>query len=474
MDFDFAKSSPRTPVSRRRKGGDEALTVSQLTRRIRNLLEGQVGDVWVEGEVGSHRMQASGHQYFVLKDDAAQLSCVYFRGDAWMSRIEIANGKRLRVFGQISVYEARGQYQLVVKRVQEQGLGSLQARFEELKQKLAAEGLFDQAHKVGLPSFPQTIAVVTSPTGAAIRDMLQILGRRAPWIRVLIFPVRVQGEGASSEIAAAIRWLSDPARTTNLPPIDALIVARGGGSMEDLWEFNEEAVARALFECPIPTISAIGHEIDFTISDFVADLRAPTPSAAAEILAPDGGALAAQFSGFRLAMERAVLRRLDHAGRILDLTARGALASEPRRLLADAEQRLDLAADALEDAAHALLDQFAGDLAMLGRALDAYRPDRTLAEAARRIETQEKRLASAVRSGVEAPVRQLDRIRDLLRALGPESVFARGFSLTQKGDGTVVSDADQVQNGDLLHTRFSRGSVTSEVVEVAGQAKGDI
>ena len=277
-------------------------TVTEVTRRLRELIEREMGELWVEGEISNLRRQSSGHQYFTLKDDSCQLPCVLFSATAaTLHGIKLADGQRVQVLGLISVYEPRGQYQMIVRLMQGRGAGALQARFEALKRKLAAEGLFESARKRALPRFPRRVGLVTSPTGAAIRDFLKVLHRRHPGIEVLIYPVRVQGRGASLEIAQAIRDFGFWSRI-GLPEVDVIVVTRGGGSIEDLWEFNEEIVARAIAASPIPVLSAIGHEIDFTIADFVADLRAPTPSAAAEILAADRlevlARLRQDFSGF--------------------------------------------------------------------------------------------------------------------------------------------------------------------------------
>jgi exodeoxyribonuclease VII large subunit len=258
--------------------GRRIYRVSELTRLIRVALENEFGSIWVEGEISNVHPSTPGHIYFTLKDESAQIKAALFRGDRRAVRVELRDGLKVRVFGEITAYEQRSEYQIIVKQVEEAGLGSLQEAFEKLKKKLAAEGLFDAARKKPLPMLPRRIGIVTSPTGAAIRDILNILTRRFPNLYVLVAPVKVQGEGASAEIAAAIDLLN--ARGG----LDVLIVGRGGGSLEDLWAFNEEVVARAIARSRLPVISAVGHEIDFTISDFVADLRAPTPSAAAELV----------------------------------------------------------------------------------------------------------------------------------------------------------------------------------------------
>src|SRR5213079_1004463 len=260
----------------------KVFTVSELTRNIRGTLEAKFSAVWVQGEISNYKLHPSGHQYFTLKDQRAQISCVIWRDTMLPPRQPLADGAQVQVYGTVTVFEARGQYQLNVQIIQPRGVGLLQAKFEALKRKLEAEGLFAPERKRPLPKFPRRIGIVTSASGAAIRDMLNVLSRRAPWLQILISPVRVQGTGAAAEIAVAIRELAAP--NENFAALDLIVVTRGGGSIEDLWEFNEEIVARAIFHSPVPIVSAVGHEIDFTISDFVADLRAATPSAAAEII----------------------------------------------------------------------------------------------------------------------------------------------------------------------------------------------
>src|SRR6516164_8522268 len=296
----------------------KVFTVSELTRNIRGTLETKFGAVWVQGEISNYKLHPSGHQYFTLKDQRAQISCVIWRDTMLPLRQRLADGAQVQVYGTVTVFEARGQYQLNVQVLQPRGVGLLQAKFEALKRKLEAEGFFALERKRPLPKFPRRIAIVTSPSGAAIRDMLNVLRRRAPWLQILINPVRVQGTGAAQEIAAAIRELAMPNEA--FVPVDLIVVTRGGGSIEDLWEFNEEIVARAIFHSAVPIVSAVGHEIDFTICDFVADLRAPTPSAAAELIVPDRIDLQRRIDGCTRALARQLLnwvrdaqQRLDHA-----------------------------------------------------------------------------------------------------------------------------------------------------------------
>ena len=441
---------------------ENILTVTQLTRQIRSLLEDSIGQVWVEGEISNHRLQTSGHQYFTLKDAGAQLSCVLFRGAAMRSSARLADGVQVQVFGELSVYEPRGQYQMVVKMVQPKGQGMLQAKFEALKRQLQSEGLFDQELKQPIPRFPGVIALVTSPTGAAIRDMLNILTRRAPWVRLLVFPVRVQGQGAEVEIAKAIEALNR-APSLGLPVPDTIIVGRGGGSLEDLWNFNEEIVARAIFASRIPIVSAVGHEIDFTIADFVADLRAPTPSAAAELVAPDITELRRHFEATDRALKTKVSTALDHFEHVLDLMAKGPLTREPERLVQMAEQSLDDLQSRWSSAARESLRARSDQLVELQQVLARYHPARVVAEAAHRVEIGGHRLKQAATIAMQSLGDRLRSQEQMLRLLGPDSVLARGFSYTTDAQGRVLMDADAIRAGDVIETRLAKGRVKSTV-----------
>src|SRR5881409_88018 len=317
----------------------KVFTVSELTRSIRGTLETKFRAVWVQGEISNYKLHPSGHQYFTLKDQRAQISCVIWRDTMAPLRKPLADGAQVQVYGTVTVFEARGQYQLNIQILQPRGVGLLQAKFEALKRKLQAEGLFAPERKRPLPKFARRIGIVTSPSVAAIRDMLNVLRRRAPWLQILISPVRVQGTGAAQEIAVAVRELAMP--SDYWQPLDLIVVTRGGGSIEDLWEFNEEIVARAIFHSAIPVVSAVGHEIDFTISDFVADLRAATPSAAAEIIT-EGAFASRKFVADTAIYLRQLMRQrlqqkkdgLRHAVQRLDRL-------HPRRLFNERLQHLD-------------------------------------------------------------------------------------------------------------------------------------
>ncbi|MCP5558000.1 MAG: exodeoxyribonuclease VII large subunit [Verrucomicrobiaceae bacterium] len=444
------------------RDSDEAMSVSELTREIRALLENEIGSVWVEGEISNLRIQSSGHQYFTLKDAGAQLSCVMFRGMAQRSAVRLTDGAAVRVYGEVSVYEARGQYQMVVKSVQAQGQGTLQAKFEALKRRLHDEGLFDEEWKKPIPKFPLTVALVTSPTGAAIQDMLNILTRRAPWVRVMVFPVRVQGQGAEREIARAIEILND-ATEWGLPKPDTIVVGRGGGSLEDLWNFNEEIVARAIFASEIPVISAVGHEIDFTIADFVADMRAPTPSAAAELLAPDRETLQRHFDGVSRSLTGRMMAALDQSQRVLDLMARGPLMHEPRRRLMEAEQLLDEMEGRLRDGVTASLHESREALAYLAETLARAQPQTRLAEARHQVESTEATLKQLMKHRLQRMNEGIDSRANLLRSLGVDGVLARGFSITMDENGRMLNGPAEVTEGAVIRTRLRDGELVSVV-----------
>lgn len=460
--FDFTPASRRKP--RAEPDGGPIDSVTQLTRRIKSLLEDGIGAVWVEGEVSNHRKQASGHHYFTLKDAGAQLACVLFKGNAAGVGARLGDGVAVQVFGDVTVYEARGQYQMIVRQVRQAGVGALQARFEALKRRLMEEGLFEQDRKQPVPRFPLTVAIVTSPTGAALQDMLNILRRRAPWLRVLVYPVRVQGTGAAEEIAEAVRILGD--EPAGLPRIDTVVVARGGGSLEDLWAFNEEVVARAIAECPLPVISAVGHEIDFTIADFVADLRAPTPSAAAELLTPDGAELKAMLQQHRATLTRRVQQSMQTWRRELELMARGPLSRDSERVLLPLRQRVD---DLAEELRSALADEFRirrQQFQHLAHQLERARPDRVMAERRAALALRRERLESRVRAALTAHRSSAEQIRRQLQSLGPGSVLSRGFSYTLNASGKVVREAKELKPGEEFTTQLGKGRVRGVVKEV--------
>jgi exodeoxyribonuclease VII large subunit len=448
--------------SQPKPAGEKALSVTQLLRRMKNLLEGQIGEIWVEGEVSNLRKQGSGHWYFSLKDDGAQISCAIFGARKRQGAEALEDGAKVRVFAEASVYEARGQLQIIVLKAERAGAGDLQARFEALKRKLQAEGLFEAATKMPIPPFPKTIGIITSGSGAALQDILNVLNRRAPWVQPVLFPVRVQGRGAEMEIARAIEKMGRP-EAFGYPRCDVLIVGRGGGSIEDLWNFNEEVVARAIAACPIPIISAVGHEIDFTIADFVADLRAPTPSAAAELAVADGAELLGRLSQLRRRLERPTRERLMQARTSLDSLRRGVLQRDGEKLLREPAMRLDTARAQLVSALRSSMDLLASRLAEARNGHRAHHPAKVLERRLDNLQQLGRRLEGAAVIPLDRHRERLVRLRGLLRALGPESAFQRGFSITLGADGRVVRSADQLKPGDALLTKFAVGEVSSTV-----------
>src|SRR5438552_917000 len=417
----------------------KVFTVSELTRQIRNTLEVKFGAVWVQGEISNYKLHPSGHQYFTLKDQRAQIACVIWRDAMVPPRQPLVDGTQVQVFGTVTVFEARGQYQLNVQILQPRGLGLLQAKFEALKRKLEAEGLFGPERKRPLPKLPRRIGIVTSPSGAAVRDMLNVLRRRAPWLQVLISPVRVQGTGAAQEIAVAIRELAMP--NENWQPLDLIVVTRGGGSIEDLWEFNEEIVARAIFNSAVPIVSAVGHEIDFTICDFVADFRAPTPSAAAELIVPDIIDLHRRIDGCARGLARQLLNRVR-----------------------DAQQRLDHAREILQRCLAHKIDSYKRGLLHSLRALQARSPARELMMRRSRFVDLHRRLVTSPGRLLENARHRFQRMEGLLRVLGPDATLRRGYSVTLNERGKIIRTIAAVRPTKKIRTRVSDGEFGSQVL----------
>lgn len=446
------------------QASDQALSVTQLLRRMKNLLEVQLGELWIEGEVSNLRKQPSGHWYFSLKDDGAQISCAMFGARKRSGAEVLEDGAKVRVFAQASVYEARGQLQIIVQKALAAGAGDLQARFEALKRKLQAEGLFESTRKKPMPAFPRTIGLITSEVGAALQDMLKVLARRAPWVQPVLLPVRVQGKGAEHEIAAAIRRMS--AGEPGLPACDLLIVGRGGGSIEDLWCFNEEVVARAIAACPLPVVSAVGHEIDFTIADFVADLRAPTPSAAIEMVVPDGAQLAIALQRLGQRARRRVAERFSRMDLALDGMRRGVIQRDAARLLAEPSMRLDMIRARIEEAAGLAIEGRGAQVRELHLRHRSLHPLQVLGRRREATHGLWQRMERSCREFTQRQQASLSRIEDLLRALGPQSAFQRGFSIAMDEQGKIIRSAAGLKPGQKMVSLFADGRATSEVVEV--------
>lgn len=429
------------------------LTVSELNRRARGLLEANLELMWVTGELSNVVRAASGHWYFVLKDDAAQVRCVMFRNKAAGVGFAPQNGMQVEVNALPSLYEARGEFQLGVETMRRAGLGALYEAFLKLKAKLEAEGLFDPERKRALPVFARRVGVITSLKAAALRDVLTTLRRRAPMIEVVVYPTAVQGADAAGEIVAAL------VRAAQRQEVDALIVCRGGGSIEDLWSFNDENVARAIAASPLPVVSGVGHETDFTIADFVADRRAPTPTAAAELLSPDREELLATLSHRAARMRRGLRHRLDMAGQRLD-GARRALLS-PAEQLAVARDRLNQIAAALNRATTGVLSERRWQLAHAAERLQGRRPDVAL-----RLD----QLATIRRTLAQATARRLQNARQLtgqmqarLDLLDPQRTLERGYAIATLSDGEVVRAATQLAQGAQLQLRLAAGGAAVTV-----------
>jgi exodeoxyribonuclease VII large subunit len=420
----------------------KVFTVSELTRSIRGTLETKFAAVWVQGEMSNYKLHPSGHQYFTLKDQRAQISCVIWRDTMQpppRKHSGLADGAHVQVFGTVTVFEARGQYQLNVQIIQPRGVGVLQAKFEALKRKLEAEGLFAPERKRSLPKFPRRIGIVTSPSGAAVRDILNVLRRRAPWLQILINPVRVQGTGAAQEIAVAIRELASPNEAFG--PVDLIVVTRGGGSIEDLWEFNEEIVARAIVHSAVPIVTAVGHEIDFTICDFVADLRAPTPSAAAELIVPDV-----------IDLQRQIDRGVRTLGRQLLNRVR------------EAQQRLDHARETLQRCLAHKIEGYKRGLDHALRVMQARSPVRELMMRRNHFADLHRRLVACPAHLIENARHRFSRIEGILRVLGPDATLRRGYSITMNDRGEIIRITTVVRPKMRIRTRVSDGEFGSEVI----------
>ena len=432
-------------------------TVSALTQEIRNLIEPRFLDTWVTGEVSNFRAASSGHLYFTLKDESAQLRVVCFRNQARYLKFKPQDGVSLIARGSLGVYEARGEYQLVAEYLEPAGLGALQLAFEQLKQKLAAEGLFDPARKKPLPVLPRAVGVVTSPSGAVIQDILRVLRRRFRNMNVAIYPAKVQGEGAAEEIAEGIRYFNQH------PGVDVLIVARGGGSMEDLWAFNEESVARAIAASRVPVISAVGHETDFTIADFVADLRAPTPSAAAEIVVRRKQDFETDLKNHERRMAHAMRLKLSELRRrFTELALHHGFQTISARLsgraqrVDDLEVRLDRGVrQRLRETREAWLRASAGVVRLdLRRIIELNQTH---------LDEAETKLHATLLRSLDERRSRLSHIQAILHERSPLVILSRGYSITYDASGKVVRDSNDIPTGSGIRVRLARGQINATV-----------
>ena len=439
---------------------DPAITVSQLNRRAKTLLEQGIPKLWVEGEISNMARPASGHIYFSLKDEKAQVRAAWFRQRQRGPAISFKNGDKVLAFGRVSVYEARGDYQLIVEQLEPAGEGVLKQRFDALKKKLLAEGLFDEERKQPLPALPQRIGVITSPSGAAVRDILSVLGRRFPAIPVVIYPAAVQGEAAPGELIAALET------AVRRDECDVLIMGRGGGSLEDLWAFNDEALARAIVECPVPVVSAVGHEVDFTIADFVADVRAPTPSGAAEIVVPDQHDWLRRVSTLtaRLARvgERAVLDRAQQ----LDWLARRLISASPSATLRRQHDGLRENRARLVSAMRERLLQHRGDVQAYRSELLRLSPALAVERAIGKLAALQQRLDSGAHELLSELDHRVALLGRALHSVSPLATLERGYAIVLDADGTAMTDARSAKTGDEIRARLSKGELLANVTRV--------
>jgi len=453
------------------------LTVSQLNGSVRELLEFNYGRIWLRGELSNVSAPSSGHLYFTLKDDQAQVRAAMFKGARTAARLQQPpqNGQQVLVRARVSLYAPRGDYQLLVEHLEDAGLGALQQAYEMLKARLAAEGLFAAERKRPLPANPRGVAVLTSPSGAAVRDILQVLKRRAPGLPVTLIPVPVQGTEAPPAIVAGLALLKSlfendfqDTQGQRIPPFDVVIVARGGGSLEDLWAFNDEAVVRALADMPVPVVSGVGHEIDFTIADFVVDVRAPTPSAAAELVSPNQQQWREQAKSAKARLLNAWQR--DHQRRQLALHVVQRRLRSPARQLLDQRQRLDELELRLTRQLRQLLTQRRERLQQRIIRLKARDPARQIPALAQRVSTLQQRALRAIQQRLVQRQQHLHNLMQRAHSVSPLAVLSRGYAIISKQDGSVLRDATQVRVGDVVRAKLNAGEVSASITAIHATA----
>jgi exodeoxyribonuclease VII large subunit len=433
------------------------LSVSQLSQQLSAVMEERFPAVWVEGEISNFKVYGSGHAYFTLKDEGAQLRCVLFRNRARRVRFEPKDGLHVMGFGAVEVYAQRGEYQLVVELLEPKGLGALQLAFEQLKERLQAEGLFSPARKRPLPRFPRKIGIVTSPNGAALRDMLRVIGRRFGEIHIVVAPARVQGDGAAAEVAQGVRELNA------LGGVDVIIVGRGGGSLEDLWAFNDEMLARTIVASKIPVISAVGHEVDFTIADFVADVRAATPSNAAEMVVKEKRAVVETLADLGGRLRRGMVRALSAHRDRLERTRGRRVLTDPARPLRELDRRLDDARARLRRAALAAVGRAERRVALADRGLRGLSPVARTVNGRRALTDLHGRLARGVRRLLDRSRHELGHAAGRLDSLSPLAVLGRGYSLTRTPEGRIVRSWREIAAGDAVRVLLHEGSLDCRV-----------
>lgn len=451
-------STPTIPVNEAPEA--VVMTVEQVNRHIRQLIEGELGLVWVQGEISNFKAHTSGHHYFSLKDSKSQISAVMFRGHNSRLKFKLTDGLEVIVRGRVSVYEPRGSYQIICEMMEPVGAGALQKAFEQLKEKLKIEGLFDSVRKRSIPALPKHIVIVTSPTGAAIRDMLNVLNRRNRAVQITVVPTVVQGEAAATQIIEAMK------KAFQIPDVDVIILGRGGGSVEDMWCFNNENLARVIASSPVPVISAVGHEIDFTIADFVADLRAPTPSAAAELVVKNTADLASKLQSLEkmLVMTIGKFLKLEKQ-KLHTWTARLA---DPKRKLQDLVLRNDELWQRLQQAMSGYLQRCHLELQLAKEGLTT--PEQVLNEKRAAVAMLSLRMKTQVEKLVEKRKSMLARLMSLLDSLSPLNVVERGYSVTMKGT-ELIQSVDQLTTGDEISVQLMKGQIIATVSELKNEIK---
>jgi exodeoxyribonuclease VII large subunit len=442
-------------------GQATAITVSELNRQARTLLERGIGRLWVEGEISNIARPASGHLYFRLKDESAQISAALFRNRQRGPTHAFKNGDHVLAYGQVSLYEARGDYQLIVDHIEAAGEGVLQRRYEALKKKLAAEGLFEEDRKQPLPALPRRIGVITSPSGAAVRDVLSVLRRRFPFVPVVIYPASVQGDAAPAELIAALQ------AAIRRDECDVLILTRGGGSLEDLWAFNDEQLARAIAACPVPVVSAVGHEVDFTIADFVADVRAPTPSGAAELVVPDRSDWLRAVDTIATRIARQGRRILENKAQALDWLGRRLVTASPAARVARQQDRLRENLGRLAAAMRHELHARGSRLFTFNRALLQVSPAVRVQRAVGRAAQLSQRLASAGRNRIADADHRLRLTARALDAVSPLATLDRGYAIvTDSATGKALTRASQVKKGADVRARLAHGELLAKITGI--------
>lgn len=439
---------------------EAAISVSQLNRRAKTLLEQGIAKLWVEGEISNLSRPASGHIYFSLKDDKAQVSSAWFKQRQRGPAIGFKNGDKVLAFGRVSLYEARGNYQLIVEQMEPAGEGVLKQRFDALKRKLLSEGLFDEDRKQALPTLPSRIGVITSPSGAAIRDIISVLGRRFPSIPIVIYPAAVQGDAAPGELIGALETAIERNEC------DVLIMGRGGGSLEDLWAFNDEALARAIADCPVPVVSAVGHEVDFTIADFVADVRAPTPSGAAEIVVPNQHDWLHRLNVLAVRIARIGQRAVEDRAQELDWLGKRLFAASPEATLRRQHDGLRENRSRLAAAMRQRLLELRSDTQAMQGELMRQSPALAVQRSISNLASLRQRLATASHDRLTGLGHRIALLGRTLNSVSPLATLDRGYAIVRDADGKVLMDAAETKSGDEIRARLSKGELVANVTKV--------